>query len=631
MVGHLYLAPIYMILRFCRIFIFFVSLILISEQLIAQEDSTIHSLRDSTFLLRSKKGIFKKLGDAIWIDAPQFEVQNTNSVFKNEFAFEKFKGKIINQIQISSVSYETSFNDTMQSGKKIKRAVEEVLYNSTTNKTMLRNLFFTTGDTLYPYLIADNEKFLRELAFIQDARIIASIDPADSNGVVINIQWKDIFPFGGSANLGSLQSFNAEVNHNNLLGLGDKIQINALYDLDRRPLAATGFEYIKRNLFGSFLNLTVGIDKFKPAFNSGRREEHARYIKGELPLVSPYHSFTGGFEFGKYEANNNYNTLLSYQHHYKYAYGIMDGWMGINIGAGLRIKDNLQTRLRKFISFRAVSKRFSHLPDTAILKYNIHYSNIDAGLIAFNIFKQEYYHTNYIYGFGRNEDVPEGYNLSVVSGLTQRNSRTRPYIGIDYERDYFTNQENYTNFILKIGGYMHNGSLEDISFLSSLNYFTALKKLSNPKWSKRNFVELSATQQLNTILNEPLFLRSEFGIPTFRNDNIQAATRVSCNLESVYYNMVKYYGFSFAPFVFVNTSYIKLIGEAIQKGSIYTALGLGCRTRNENLVFGTIELKAYYYPRTISNMTPLNVTLTTGLRFRYNSQLIRRPDFVQLN
>ena len=631
MVGHLYLAPIYMILRICRILIFFVSLILISEQLIAQEDSTIHSLRDSTFLLRSKKGIFKKLGDAIWIDAPQFEVQNTNSVFKNEFAFEKFKGKIINQIQISSVSYETSFNDTMQSGKKIKRAVEEALYNSTTNKTMLRNLFFNTGDTLYPYLIADNEKFLRELAFIQDARIIASIDPADSNGVVINIQWKDIFPFGGSANLGSLQSFNAEVNHNNLLGLGDKIQINALYDLDRRPLAATGFEYIKRNLFGSFLNLTVGIDKFKPAFNSGRREEHARYIKGELPLLSPYHSFTGGFEFGKYEANNNYNTLLSYQHLYKYAYGIMDGWMGINIGAGLRIKDNLQTRLRKFISFRAVSKRFSHLPDTAILKYNIHYSNIDAGLIAFNIFKQEYYHTNYIYGFGRNEDVPEGYNLSVVSGLTQRNSRTRPYIGIDYERDYFTNQENYTNFILKLGGYMHNGSLEDISFLSSLNYFTALKKLSNPKWSKRNFVELSATQQLNTILNEPLFLRSEFGIPTFRNDNIQAATRVSCNLESVYYNMVKYYGFSFAPFVFVNTSYIKLIGEAIQKGSIYTALGLGCRTRNENLVFGTIELKAYYYPRTISNMTPLNVTLTTGLRFRYNSQLIRRPDFIQLN
>ena len=614
-----------------RILMFTCLLIPISKHSHAQEDTSFHSLRDSTFILRSKKGLLKKLGDAIWIDAPQFEVQNSNNVIKNELPFAKFKGKIINQIQVNSVSYETPFNDTMTSGDKIKRAVEEAVYTSTTNKTMLKNLFFDTGDTLYPYLIADNEKFLRELAFIQDARIITSIDPADTNGVIMNIQWKDIFPFGGSANIGSVQTFNAELNHNNLLGLGDKIQINALYDLDRRPLAATGFEYIKRNLLGTFLNVTIGYDKIKPAFNSGRREEYARYIKGDLPLVSPYHSFTGGFEFGKYESNNTYATRLPYQQVYKYAYGIMDGWMGINIGAGLRVKDNLQTRLRKFVSFRTVSKRFSDIPDTANIKYNIQYSNIDAGLIAFNIFKQEYYHTSFIYGFGRNEDVPEGYSFSVVSGLTQRNSRTRPYIGIDYERDYFTDQKNYTNFNFKMGGYLHNGSLEDISFLSAVNYFTELKKLSNPKWSKRNFVQISATQQLNTILNEPLYLRSEYGIPTFKNDNIQAATRISCNLESVYYNRVKYYGFSFAPFVFVNSSYIKLIGETIQKGSIYTALGVGCRTRNENLVFGTIELKAYYYPRTISNMTPLNVSLTTGLRFRYNSQLIRKPDFIQLN
>jgi len=615
----------------CHILVFVASLIIISEQVYAQDDIYIHSLRDSTFLLKSKKGIFKKLGDAIWIDAPQFNMQNNSGVIKNESPFTKYKGKIINQIQVNSVSYEIPFNDTMPSSKKIIRAVEEALYNSTTNKTMLKNLFFNTGDTLYPYLIADNEKFLRELAFIQDARIVASIDPADSNGVIMNIEWKDIFPFGGSGNIGSIESFNAEINHNNIFGLGDKIQINALYDLDRRPLAATGFEYIKRNFMGSFLNLTFGIDKIKPAFNSGRREEYARYIKGDLPLVSPYHSFTGGFEFGTYASSNTYNTRLPYQHMYKYAYGMMDGWMGINIGAGLRVKDNLQTRLRKFISFRAMSKRFSEIPDTANIKYNIHYSNIDAGLVALNIFKQEYYHTSYIYGFGRNEDVPEGYSFSVVSGLTQRNTKTRPYLGIDYERDYFSEQKNYTNFILKLGGYLHNGSLEDISFLSAVNYFTTLKKLSNPKWSKRNFVQISATQQVNTILNEPLYLRSEYGIPTFKNDNIQAATRVSCNIESVYYNMVKYYGFSFAPFMFVNSSYIKLIGEAIEKGSIYTALGLGCRTRNENLVFGTIELKAYYYPRTISNMTPLNVSITTGLRFRYNSQLMRRPDFVQLN
>ena len=604
---------------------------MISEKLSAQEDTSIHTLRDSTFILRSKKGLLKKLGDAIWIESPQFEFQNNASVVKNESRFEIFGGKIINQIQVNSVVYSTNFEDTLLKGNKIKQAVQDVLYNSTTTKTMLKNLFFSIGDTLYPYLIADNEKFLREITFIQDAQIFAENDPIDNNGVIIYVQWKDVFPIGGGVNIGSLQSFSADMNHDNFLGFGDKIQFKTLYDLDRRPLAGTGFEYIKRNIGGSFLNLTFGIDNIYPTFNSGKKEERALYLKGDLPLVSPYHSFTGGFEIGKHEAYNTYGSSIIYNQQFQYKYGILDGWMGINIGAGLRVKDNFQSRLRKFVSFRALSKRFSEIPDTAKVKYNYNYSSIDAGLVSFSIFKQEYYHTNFIYGFGRNEDVPEGYSFSVVGGITQRNNLTRPYLGIEYEREYFSTNKNYLNYVFKVGGYYKNATLEDISILTSLQYFTRLKKLSNPKWSKRLFGSLSATQQIKTILNEPLYLRSDFGIPTFKNDNILASTRISCNFEQVYYNTVKYYGFSFAPFVFVNSSYIKLIGEAIQKGSIYTALGLGCRTRNENLIFGTIELKAYYYPRTLSTMTPLNISLTTGLRFRYNSQLIHRPDFVQIN
>jgi len=599
------------------------SFILFSEGLCAQTDTS--------FFLLQKKGLLKKLGEAIWIESPQFELQNNAAVIKNEYRFTPYNGKIINQIQVNSVAYTTPFDDSLFKGKKIKHAVQEALYNSTTNKTMIKNLFFSIGDTLYPYLIADNEKFLREITFIQDVQIIVENDPNDTDGVIVYVQWKDIFPIGGSANIGSLQSFNAEINHNNFLGLGDKIQIKTLYDLDRRPLAGTGFEYIKRNIGGSFLNLTFGIDNIYPTFNSGKKEEHALYLKGDLPLVSPYHSFTGGFEIGKHEAYNTYSSSSIYNHLFQYKYGILDGWMGINIGAGLRVKDNLQTRLRKFISFRALSKRFSEVPDTAIIKYNYNYSSVDAGLVSLSIFKQEYYHTSYIYGFGRNEDVPEGYSFSVVGGITERNNITRPYIGIEYDREYFSTNKNYVNYTFKTGGYLNKGTLEDMSVLTSLQYFTRLKKLANPHWSKRLFGSVSITQQVKTILNEPLYLNSDYGIPTFKNDNILAASRISCNLEQVYYNTVKYYGFSFAPFVFVNSSYIKLIGEAIKNGSIYTAIGIGCRTRNENLVFGTIELKAFYYPRTLSSMNPLNISITTGLRFKYNSQLIHRPDFIQMN
>jgi hypothetical protein len=615
-------------------FIIIVSLIFVLlgiGKLHAQAETLLHSKADSSFFSFKKKGIIKKLKDAIWIDAPKFETQSNIAVIKNETRFNRFKGKIINQIEVNNVSYSTSFFDTSIKGNELKHAVEVALYNNTTSKTMLKNLFFSTGDSLSPYLLADNEKFLREITFIQDASIHVERDPSDANGVIIYVQWKDLFPLGGSIDVGSLQSFNAELNHNNFLGLGDKIQISGLYDLERKPLASTGFEYTKRNIGGSFANLTFGIDNSKPTFNSGKKEEHALYLKGELPLVSPYHIFTGGFEIGKHEAYNSYGSSTIYNQQFQYKYNILDGWMGINIGSGLKVNDNLQSRLRKFINFRALSKRFSEIPDTALIKYNFNYSSVDAGLVSFSIFKQEYYHTSFIYGFGRNEDVPEGYSFSVVGGITQRNNITRPYIGFEYEREYFSVNKNYVNYIIKSGGYLNKGTLEDMSILTSLQYFTHLKKLSNPKWSKRLFGSLSATQQINTVLNEPLYLRSDYGIPTFKINNIVAATRISLNLEHVYYNTVKYYGFSFAPFVFVNSSFIKLIGDAVKKGSIYTALGLGCRTRNENLIFGTIELKVFYYPRTLSTMPPFNISINTGLRFKYNSQLIHMPDFVKMN
>jgi hypothetical protein len=78
-------------------------------------------------------------------------------------------------------------------------------------------------------------------------------------------------------------------------------------------------------------------------------------------------------------------------------------------------------------------------------------------------------------------------------------------------------------------------------------------------------------------------------------------------------------------------TYLKPLGSEVAMGDIYSAIGGGVRTRNENLVFGTMELKAYYYPRLTGNLMPWNITFNTDLRFRYVSQLIKRPDFAIVN
>jgi hypothetical protein len=90
-------------------------------------------------------------------------------------------------------------------------------------------------------------------------------------------------------------------------------------------------------------------------------------------------------------------------------------------------------------------------------------------------------------------------------------------------------------------------------------------------------------------------------------------------------------GFNIAPFVFSNISYLKLSAADPAEGAVYSALGAGLRTRNENLVFGTIELKAYYFPKVVANMNRFNISVSSNLRFRFQTDLIRKPDFVVVN
>jgi hypothetical protein len=110
-----------------------------------------------------------------------------------------------------------------------------------------------------------------------------------------------------------------------------------------------------------------------------------------------------------------------------------------------------------------------------------------------------------------------------------------------------------------------------------------------------------------------------------------AEERTTLKLESVFFNTNKLLGFRFAPFVFTDFSFLRPLGASFSKTTGYSALGGGVRTRNENLVFGTLELRGYYFPRVEPGFDNWKVEFSTNIRFKYNSNFIRRPDFVIFN
>lgn len=593
---------------------------------VAQNNNT------DTFFLAKKKGLLGKLGQSIAIH-PDEPKDTLGDALKSISPFIIYKGAVIRNVIISKIVYGQSINDTslIYSNRLTKFANR--LHRNTTENTIRNNLFFTAGDTIKPFIIADNETYLRTIPYLQDAKIlIKEIADEEMNfdSVDVIVLYKDVLPISGTISSDNNKNAYIEAQDDNLSGHGDRLQTMLLYDMDRTPKFGFGAEYQKRNIKGSFTDFVAGYQNLYPAFNSGRREENRMYTRLEMPLVSPHRKFTGAIELSFNYTKNDFINDSLYQSDYKYQFKNFDSWVGYNITSKNNLLESSNRKKKQFLSFRFIDKDFFQVPDKYKHQYNFQYADLQSVLVAYTVFRQEFYHTSFIYGFGRTEDIPVGYNYAFIGGWTNKEYNSRPYAGLDLSKSFFANG-HYFNFGLKAGAYLNAGNFQDVSLLGSIDAFTRLKKFGNSKWLHRNFFSGSITQQINTTLNQPVFLNSDYGLNDFINPDSTGSSRLTGNYQSVFFNTKRFWGFSFAPFVFGGACYMKSRSKNFYEGDWYTRFGVGLRSRNENLIFGTMELKISYYPKTSQGMSPWNIVFNTDLRFRYNTQFVKRPDFISVN
>lgn len=604
----------------------FIFLILLTNKLFAQKDS-LEFVYD-TFFLAKKKGILGRFGKSFAADPPKPELTKTGTI-KNNLPFNRFKGLPIRTIHFVRLEFNQEINDTSRKKRNIGYKIIDAFHTKTGERILRSNLFFKEGDKLNPYLLADNERHLREQSFLQDAKII--LTPVEFGGAVdVYVYTKDIFSLGVNGNISGTNNFNAEIKEENLNGNGTKVAFKTLYDETRGPNMGFGGEILQRNIAGSFADFSVGFKNFNGAFSSGRPEETFIFAKLQRPLVSPYLSFTGSIDLEYHKTSNAYIVDSTFNQQFNYQYIDFDAWGGYNLGTKKFLKSNVQSRIRKFIALRVLHHQFQTVPGIFQNTYNYQYANITGTLGAINLFKQNFYKTTYLYGFGRQEDVPEGFSVALIAGWANKQNLRRPYYGFDFSRNYFGKKGNYYNYTFKLGGYIGKSQFEDIDVLLNLEYFSKLKRIGR-KWFLRNFTTWGITHQIKPILNQPLYLSNSFGLPEISNGNIAAKTRFTTKYETVFYNNWRLFGFKFAPFLFSNASFLIPQNDEIFKGDFYSSLGAGIRTRNEALVFGTIECRFNYFPRINEGMQQYRIDFKTDLRFKYNSQYIKRPDFVTVN
>jgi hypothetical protein len=584
-----------------------------------------------TFFLAKKKGLLGKLGQTI----------STNNTTDPEPVVKinphiKWQGKKIRKVNITVLGFERNIADTTKISRSFGTIALNAFHTNSGDWVIKNNLLFKEGDIINPYMLADNERHLREQAFIQDAIIRVKPVEGDSTMADIEVISKDVFSIGGSANIASASRMGFEYKQENLRGTGSRLIVSTFFDKDRKPTIGLGTELLIRNIRGSFINGNIGYKNFNLAFNSGRNEEQLFFVRLDKPLVTAYMNWVGGLDLTLNRTVNAYVADSVYKSDFNYNYQQADAWYGWNLGRKKVIASNLLERKRQFLTIRAFYQHFSQFPQKLKDSFDFRYANVNGVLASWNLFEQNFYRTNFIYGFGRNEDVPVGYKISVTSGIiakadsVRQNTRRRPYLAAEAQWSRYNKKGFYSNYSLKLGGHLLNGQIEDLDFLASVDHFTRLRKVST-QWYYRHFFNFSITKQWVPVLNQPLFLRSALGLPYFQNGLIEADMRATAKTEAVMYHLRRFWGFRVAPFVFADVSALKPTNKPYDKTELFTALGAGFRTRNENLIFGTVELKGFYFPRILPGMSHFRFEIGTNIRFKYNSALLKRPDVLVVN
>ncbi len=608
-------------MRICLITAILSCILLIPENLFGQrtQDSTkvdtvktdiISNIKDSNLTQRIMKSLTRKQPD------------DPMAAVKSEAAFSPYTGKFIRKIAIHKIDFQQTVYDTTKNIRNTITKLGNKLHGTTKDRVIRDNLFIREGQPLNPYKLADNERHLRDLSFLLDAKIYVMPISGEVDSVDLVVLTRDVFSIGGTINPANPSKVRLRLYDANLAGWGQRLEFNGLVEPDRDPDVIYQFLYLKNSVAGTFINASIGYTQLNNASSYGEEEESAYYLKLDRPLVSPYTRYAGGLELSRNWSRNYFNAHDSLFRDYRYS--INDVWVGYNIGA-----NSNNDRSRHFLAIRGFDQHFTRLPSQARERARLLYSNQSAVLGSVTFFNQDFYTAQYIYGFGRTEDVPYGHRITLTGGWTRLMGLSRTYVGFEAEKSIVSKIGEFYNVGMRSGSFLNDGTFEDATFMVSGSVLSRL--IPKGQFLFRQSVSADFTRVLRQRASTPLDINDEFGLQYFRADSLWGTKRFHIQSETIAFSPWQFLGFRFAPFAFAEMALIANDHQSIFHDKPYFGLGGGVRTRNENLIFGTVELRVIYFPRTVEDISSFTVRVTGNLRVKYSAGFVRAPELVRYN
>ena len=196
---------------------------------------------DSLKVKASKNLLTKKLYDFVIVSPDT--IQNKRITGSSEASYISYSGKKIRKIDIKRLNvFGANINNPASDNlKKIENLLNKTHVN--TNENIIRkNLLFSEGDTISPLTLSDNERILRQLSYIDDARII--VVPVSDDEVDIVVITKDVYSLGASYSYKGLKKGSVSLFEKNIFGMGHEFGFEIPFDA-----RASGFTRIWSSLY----------------------------------------------------------------------------------------------------------------------------------------------------------------------------------------------------------------------------------------------------------------------------------------------------------------------------------------------------------------------------------------------
>lgn len=584
---------------------------------------TIGNSNDEKFFNDLKKAAekrkwSKKLYDFLIIE-PDTEKTSPkrNNLFIASQRINRYRGKEIRQMRFKQLDlFGPSLDDTSREASLIFERIGNKLHTPTREKVIRNNLFLDEGDILNTERIQDAERILRELPFIQDARIlpIDSLSAGDSVGLAILTQ--DVFPYSIGGDFHGLKGGRLEVTYHNFLGIGHQVKNQISYDKGHPEMKfGYGAMYRVPNIRRTFISAEA---------NYFRHYHHSlTNIAVGRDFVSPQIVYAGGVDLGRkfsrqrflIQGTDEIDTLTA-THNYQ------NLWLGrsfrLNFG-----NEEFRDRSRLILSARLLREFYIDRPKvTEDHNQEFQHAQLIMGSLTFST--RHYFRDRLVYSYGRTEDIPYGQKFTLSGGYERNEFSNRRLASVDLSMARFFSGVGYVYAQLLMESYFRNGRSEQGIIRPTVNYISDLNKWG--RFRTRNFLTLELTRGINRFDNEFITINRSYGIRGFDSDFIMGNQRLNLKYELVAFSPADIVGFRLAPYFFYDAALLARGNDAVYKGNFYQGFGLGIRLRNDNLTINTLEVRLGYYPNSPVDMSALGFDISQQARTSFRDFHVTAPD-----